>query len=203
MKVKVDLDDTLCSFCEPWCDWLYINKFTDRLLELKDITSYDFFSKNYGEEARKFFLTDPHFLYGTIIKPFTGAKEFFSSISKKHDVEIVTLATKQDTKDAKIKFVQEHFNTDKIKFIEKLNEKYIYTKDSILIDDYPVHIFNHIKHNKKGGIIFNKNNNGWSKLSNHHDIVDDLIIKSSDLFVSSNYDSLEWLIKNLEIEYGI
>jgi len=85
----------------------------------------------------------------------------------KENVIIISSTRDHHTKE-KIEHAQHYFGIDKEQFIPVNKEKYSFTKDGILIDDYPLHVMEHIEYNKQKGIIFNYENRfGWCKQDNY------------------------------------
>ena len=98
---------------------------------------------------------------------FPDAKGFYDYCVRNFDTEILTHASKEETKIAKKMFAQKWLDKDvNIRFFKELNDKYKYIGKAILVDDYPLHVLNHIATNKQPGIIFNyQGKNGWSNVS--------------------------------------
>lgn len=191
MKITIDLDSTLCNFTESWNIWLFVNGYADRIYSTEEITSYDWYTKNHGEESKKFFLKDPSKCYN-FVKPYEGAKDFINHCKENYDdVEILTYSTTYKTCTAKMDFCLTHFDFEDVKFFEVMNDKYKQTEGRILIDDYPLHIINHLAFNKSYGIIFDYQEKfGWSKLRDYRNLLHTVNPDMRYIHIAHDYDDI-------------
>lgn len=170
MKIYVDYDTTLVDLIDPWVEW--INEKYHVNIQTTDINRWYFLGEVFGKEADDFWRSERynHYTDKEIFLPYQGAVEFFQTLQEKfgvHNVFIIS-STKDHHKEEKIKHAQHHFNIDKEQFIAVNKEKYAKTKDGVLIDDYPLHVMEHIQYNQQKGIVFNYENRfGWGKQSNY------------------------------------
>ncbi|MCK5537649.1 MAG: hypothetical protein KAI79_12540 [Bacteroidales bacterium] len=169
MKIFVDYDTTLVNLIDPWVAW--INEKYDVEITSHDINRWYFLGEVFGKEADDFWRSKKynHYTNKDIFLPYEGSVEFFQTIQKKFGVENVYIvsSTKDHHKEEKIKHAQHYFNINKEQFIPVSKEKHTITQDGILIDDYPLHVMEHIEYNKQKGIVFNfKNRFGWCQESN-------------------------------------
>ncbi len=175
MKLALDLDDVLCDFVGTWCQWLFTEGISDRLLTRADIDTYDFFHKNFGRKAHDFFLVNPQNLYENMVTPFSGSHDFVEwAKTEFDDITVLTHCQQKDAKAAKTKFIKEQFGLDKIKFSGGSREKHTFLDtDTILVDDYPHNVLQHVAFNDAHGICFNRNGvNGWDGFHKYQYLVD-------------------------------
>ena len=170
MKIFVDYDTTLVNLIDSWVAW--INKKYDVDITSNDINRWYFLGEVFGKEADDFWRSEKynHYIDKDIIQPYNGAVEFFHTLQDRFGVKniFIVSSTRNHHKDEKIKHAQHYFDIDKDQFIVVNKEKYNTTKDGIIIDDYPLHVMEHIQYNKQKGIVFNwKNSFGWAKESNY------------------------------------
>jgi len=170
MKIFIDYDTTLVNLIDPWVVW--INKKYNVEITSHDINRWYFLGEVFGREADDFWRSEKynHYTNKDIFLPYEGAIEFFQTLQKKFGVENVYIvsSTKDHHKEEKIIHAQHYFNINKEQFIPVNKEKYNFTKDGILIDDYPLHVMEHIEYNKQKGIVFNLENRfGWCKENNY------------------------------------
>lgn len=200
-KVFLDLDDTLADLVNSWNAWLYENEFTEEKLTKKDITTYDFYIKNFNSSAMDFY--KKYNCYEEWVQPLVGSHLFLDWCEQNFDeVEILSYATTEKCKSDKKEFVKKHFGFDNIKFSDSKNEKYTFTKNSILVDDYPANILPHILNNKCPGIIFNHNNeNSWSCLSGYREMTNKFTMDDmKNVWISNDYKSLQDILERLKYE---
>jgi 5'(3')-deoxyribonucleotidase len=170
MKIFVDYDTTLINLIDPWVQW--INEKYSVNITTDDINRWYFLGEVFGKEADEFWRSEQynHYIDKSVLLPYDGAVEFFYTLQKKYGVENVFIVS--STRDhhviEKIEHAQHYFGIDKKRFIAVNKEKFNVTKDGILIDDYPLHVFEHIEYNQQKGIVFNYENRfGWCKQSNY------------------------------------
>lgn len=201
MKLSIDLDSTLCTFCEGWVEWCYEKNLTPFKLTLEDIKSYDYMGKTYGEKCNDFFLKNPYDCYENWLKPYPNSGDFLEWCSNRFDTEIITHACKKETEEAKIEFCRKHYNFKNVKFVKNLHDKYIHLQDRILIDDYPVHCVMNNSRNGNDSIIFNINGkNGWSNISTYNHLIEGETINPNKLWYSTNYNATKRILRR--IKYG-
>lgn len=191
MKIVLDLDDTLCSFCEPWGEWVYLEGISDRIVSLEEISSYSYFYETFGDRATHFYEHDPLKTYTHFQKPFEGSHEFLEWCQEMFDdVSICSHAESDEACEAKKWFVKKHFNFDNIVFSGRGKSKSYFTdKDSILIDDHPYNLIQHLHQHKAPVICFNKGNrNGWSNLVIHRKMLLKLKPDLTKYYRSDSYD---------------
>jgi hypothetical protein len=197
-RVILDFDDVLVKLSDGWNKWLYHQELSDVLLKREDITSYDFYITKYGDRARNFFLADPHNCYDVWVDPFEGAKDFVKwCCDNFDDVEILTHATKEATKEAKKNFAKKHFNFSNVKFCRDLHDKYKQIGSGILVDDYPYHnIMNVVKNNNHSILFDEAGRNGWSKLENYSKVIPK-DFDFSKLWIANDYKRVQFLLERL------
>lgn len=167
----LDLDSTLVDFCSSWLKWLFERGFSEKVHSKQEVTDYNWIQRTYGEETTNFFLEDPQRTYSSIV-PFSEAQDFVYWCKRMFNVKILTHSSQKSTEDAKRKFIDRWFNCESC-FFEVLEDKFLYTSNSILFDDYPLHICKHIEFNKSPGILFNHNKeNGWGFIKDYNYRVD-------------------------------
>jgi len=170
MKIFIDYDTTLVNLIDPWVAW--INEKYNVHITSNDINRWYFLGEVFGKEADDFWRSEKynHYIDKDIIQPYNGAIEFFHTLQDRFGVKNVCIisSTRNHHKEEKIKHAQHYFDIDKEQFIAVNKEKYNTTKNGILIDDYPLHVMEHIEYNKQKGIVFNwENRFGWAKKSNY------------------------------------
>ena len=170
MKIFIDYDTTLVNLIDPWVNW--INKKYDVNIETTDINRWYFLSDVFGEDANDFWKSEEynHYIDKDIFMPYSGARDFFDYIVNefgRDNVFIVSSTRDHHTKE-KIEHAKYYFGINESNFIPTGSEKHSLTKNGILIDDYPLHIFEHIHHNDNFGIVFNLENRfGWCRECNY------------------------------------
>ena len=205
MNIYVDYDTTLVNLIDPWVQW--INKKYDVSLQTTDINRWYFLSDVFGREANDFWKSEHynHYIDRDIYKPYIGAKDFFRTLQSKFgkDSIFIISSSRDHHITEKIKHATHHFGIDKSNFIPVNNQKYGLTKNGILIDDYPLHIFEHIHHNNNYGIVFNLDNRfGWARKCNYQldPTLDEYINIAQDekFFVATSYDQIISQIDNIQ-----
>ncbi len=170
MKVFIDYDTTLVNLIDPWVAW--INKKYNVTISSNDINRWYFLGEVFGREADDFWRSKKynHYTNKEILQPFEGAVEFFQTIQNMFGVEstFIVSSTRDHHKEEKIEHAKHFFDIDATQFIPVNKEKYHITKDGILIDDYPLHVMEHVKYNNQKGIVFNLDNRfGWCRRCNY------------------------------------
>jgi 5'(3')-deoxyribonucleotidase len=199
-KIVLDLDDVLANLVESWNLWMYENGYTDRVLTRQDIRTYDHYV-NAGYHPSVFDFYKVHNCYEEWVQPLDGSHLFLEWCQETFDeVMILSYAVTRKCQSDKKAFVKKHFNFDNIQFSSSKKEKHTFTKDSILVDDYPVNVLGHVINNKNHGIIYNKNGeNGWSDILDYRHETKNMT--SSDfnfLFTATSYKEVENLIEKLQ-----
>ncbi len=232
MKIFVDYDTTLVNLIDPWVAW--INKKYNVTISSNDINRWYFLGEVFGKEADDFWRKENHYIDKDILLPFKGAVTFFHQLQDeygKENVKIISSTRDHHTKD-KVAHMAHYFGIDSksVKYTKEddsidcndyqviltSKDKYAYTQNAILIDDYPLHVLEHIYFNKAPGIVFDwENRFGWCK--EHNYVIDDGIpnkhkpkFETVDDFYksinkklygrSNNYDKLTKAIKELSYE---
>jgi 5'(3')-deoxyribonucleotidase len=188
-KLVLDFDSTLCDLMSPWMDWLHREKFSSVVHALSEVETYDWISRNYGSQGNGFFHNDPEHTYSNYVLPFPDAK-LFVEWAQEHfgEVVIVTHSSKKSTERAKREWGQEYLNFDNFFFFSELEDKYKFTGDGILVDDYPLHVIRHIARNNSSAVLFDYNlENGWSKMENYKDIIEEENFEPSRFRQATNY----------------
>lgn len=184
MNIYVDYDTTLINLIDPWVKW--INDKYKVNITTQDINRWYFLGEVFGKEADNFWKEENHYIDKEVLLPYDGAIDFFKTLQKKYgrkNVKIISSTRDHHTKD-KVAHMAEYFGVDPnsvniakdnntsdqndYEIILTSKEKYSYTKGGVLIDDYPLHVLEHIHFNQEPGIVFNYNNRfGWCKESNY------------------------------------
>jgi 5'(3')-deoxyribonucleotidase len=170
MKIFVDYDTTLVNLIDPWVEW--INQKYNVNITTTDINRWYYLGEVFGKEADDFWRSEKynHYTDKDILQPFKGAVEFFHTLQKefgKENVFIVS-STRDHHKEEKIIHAQHYFGIEKKQFIPVNKEKFHVVTNGILIDDYPLHVLEHIKYNKQKGIVFNYEGRfGWCRECNY------------------------------------
>lgn len=170
MKIYIDYDTTLVNLIDPWVEW--INQKYHVTLSTSDINRWYFLSDVFGKEANDFWKSDRYNLYADkdVLKPFDGAVDFFYRLEDKFGTENVFIvsSTLDHHQKEKMNHAQYYFGIIETQFIPVGKEKYHITRDGILIDDYPLHVMEHVKFNKQKGIVFNfEDRFGWCQECNY------------------------------------
>ncbi len=169
-KIFVDYDTTLVNLIDPWVQW--INRKYNVNISSNDINRWYFLGEVFGKEADDFWRSEQynHYTDKDIFRPYDGAVDFFHKLEKQYGRENVFIvsSTRDHHKEEKIKHAQHYFDIEIEQFISVSKEKYALTKDGVLIDDYPLHVMEHIHFNKQKGIVFNyRDSFGWCKQANY------------------------------------
>ena len=120
----------------------------------KDIAYQDYYLDHYPEES-KIWSSFEEYSKGSF---FQGDKDFIEELKNKYELQIVT-ASAIEISEEKDKMIYERYGDIKIIHTK---EKYIHTKDSILIDDAIHNIKDHIEKNKDPGILVDRGY-GWNQ----------------------------------------
>lgn len=167
MKLFIDYDTTLVNLIDAWVEWL--NRTYSVSLSTDDINRWYFLGDVFGNGANSFWKQQNHYTDTNILKPFEGAVPFFHEMQKWFGMENVFIisSTRDHHTDDKIRHMQYYFGIKHSQIILTSKEKFHLTTDGILIDDYPLHVIEHVYFNQQPGIIFNHNNSfGWCKEHN-------------------------------------
>lgn len=197
-KICLDFDDTLVNFIEPWLTWLKDEGYSETVFNKKDVTNYSWFFDRYGDSVKNFFLKNPIDCYNKL-RLYPDSDKFYNWCKRHYNTEILTHASKEETKTAKTMFAKKWLEEDvNIRFFKELNEKYKYIGDAILIDDYPLHVINHIATNKQPGIIFNyQGGNGWSNVNNYKELINKLTPDMNLCYTAVSYVELIEILKDI------
>jgi len=201
MKIYIDYDTTLINLIDPWVDW--INEKYNVNITSNDINRWYFLGEVFDKKANDFWRSEEynHYMDKEFLLPFKGAVDFFHALENKYGKSnvIIISATRKHHKEEKIKHAKHYFGIIDEQFIASEKEKYEYTKDGILIDDYPLHVMEHIHHNNQKGIVFNYEDRfGWCKLHNYR--LDEKLTKFSQITKNDNFSiatSYEQVFKEL------
>lgn len=192
-NIYIDLDSTLCNFISG------INNEINRILGLaipiqdSDIISYDYYQKQFGEWVKSIWSSKG--FYNNII-PFEGAVDFINILKLKYNVIIITSSAKQIELE-KEQFVYKYFGN--LEVIHSHN-KYEYTKNSILIDDYIKNIAEHTFRNDSPGILFNfKNRYPYADI-NYNNLSENLkeYLKINKTYYSDSYETCLEIIEGFK-----
>ncbi len=170
MKIYIDYDTTLVNLIDPWVGW--INEKYNVAITSNDINRWYFLGEVFGLEANDFWKSETynHYTDRDVFQPYKGAVEFFHALQNLygHENIFIISSTKDHHKKEKIKHAKHYFGISDDQFIAVEKGKHTLTNDGILIDDYPLHVMEHIYHNQKKGIVFNYENRfGWCRQSNY------------------------------------
>lgn len=204
MNIYIDYDTTLVNLIDPWTDW--INEKYNVTITSKDINRWYFLGEVFGREADDFWRSEKynHYTNKDIFQPYVGAVDFFHTIQKEFGSENVYIvsSTKDHHKKEKIKHAKYHFNISEKQFIPVSKEKHHITKDGVLIDDYPLHVMEHIHYNRKKGIVFNYENRfGWSRQCNYS--IDDSLtdfmhtVNDNNFIIATSYKQIIEELQNV------
>ncbi len=170
MKIYIDYDTTLVNLIDPWVAW--INKKYNVNFSTTDINRWYYLGEVFGKEADDFWRSKKynHYTDKNIFQPYDGAVEFFHTLQQLYREENVFIvsSTRDHHKKEKIEHAIHYFGLKQEQFIPVNKEKYHITKDGILIDDYPLHVMEHVEYNKQKGIVFNYEGRfGWCRECNY------------------------------------
>ena len=170
MTVFIDYDTTLVNLIDPWVEW--INKKYNVTISSNDINRWYYLGEVFGSEANNFWKSEEynHYTDREIFQPYEGAVEFFHTLQDMFGRENVFIisSTKDHHKKEKIEHAKHYFSISNDQFIAVEKGKYTLTSGGVLIDDYPLHVMDHIEYNKHKGIVFNfEDRFGWCKESNY------------------------------------
>ena len=171
MKIYIDYDNTLINLIDPWILWIN-NKYNVNFTS-NDINCWHFLGEVFGKEANDFWRCEENNPYAdkNILQPHHGATEFLNTIQNqfgKNNVTIIS-STMEHHQIEKFEHAQYYFGIKKEQFIPVNGhaEKHTFTKNGILVDDYPLNIMKHVHYNQQKGFVFNYNDSfGWCKKYN-------------------------------------
>ena len=192
INIVCDLDDVLCNFVESWNIWLYENGHTSKILLNEDIHTYDYYIRRFDRKVLDFYQVENP--YEDRVEPLDGALFFLEWCQEEFDnVTILSYASTEHNKKCKREFVKKHFGFDNIKFSDSKVEKFMFTKNSILVDDYPINLIQHTKNNLNPSILFNYNcKNTWANYYNHPDEIRELgQVLTSKCHIAENYEEVK------------
>ena len=165
-RVYVDYDDTLNNLNHAWMAWIE-QKFGVKLTT-EMITSYDYVKNTLGDSACDFWRTPGN--YRQFISLHPGAAKFFWSLQCLFGKDNVFVLTSTPSKEVEIEKTEVASSQLEIppEMVVHASDKWVHTKDSLIVDDWPVHIINHIDKNRRPGILFDRAGRyGWSKLDRY------------------------------------
>lgn len=199
-NLVLDFDDTLVHLVRPWLKWLRTQKLTKQTFHPEDVTHYEWFKTNFGDEASDFFLKNSNKTYEAHDSHIPGSIAFLKWAEKYFNLKIVTHVSNNHVLEAKSNFIKKIYHDNhqiniKVEFFEVLNDKYKYL-DGILIDDYPKHIINHISYNNQPAILFDyQGKNGWSKMKNYGELTDQLQPNLKFYNYATSYEQIKNILK--------
>ena len=203
MKIFIDYDTTLINLIDPWIKW--INEKYQVSLQTDDINRWYYLGDVFGAEANDFWKSEKynHYTDRDIYKPYSGAVDFFHTVQNifgQDNVYIISSSRDHHVAE-KIEHAKYYFDIKPSNFIPVKNKKYALTKNGILIDDYPLHVMEHIHYNNHAGIVFNYENRfGWSKESNYlldptlSDFLD--VVQDKKFSITTSYEEVLKLLNN-------
>jgi len=151
-KIFIDLDMTLNDMSYVWCRHLGIKPL--------EVEYFGWIRDALGCEADAWWAQPG--VYDKIL-PLPGSRKFISKLRNLFDVRIITHTHRGQNPIEKDKWIKTYFDIDKTSVIHA-GKKWEHTKGSILIDDCPRNVLDHIRINNDKGIIFNHNfDYGWAK----------------------------------------
>ncbi len=182
MKIYIDYDSTLVNLIDPWIDWA--NEKYSVNLSPSDVNRWFFFSEVFGKEADDFWRSKKynHYTDKDILQPYPGAVDFVQKVQSQYGKENVYIisSTRDHHTQAKIEHVEHYFQISGRNFIPIAKDKHTCTSDGVLIDDYALHVMQHVKYNKHPGIVFNYEHRfGWSNPCNY--VLDDTLKNYLDI----------------------
>lgn len=153
MKIYVDFDCVLVNTNDVWLNW--VNSKYDKNYVLSDIKYYHFIIDQIGIEVLDWWFNPDNYI-NDYISPFPGAENFIRDLQNEYGKDNIFIATHSHPNiiNSKEKYISEIFNINK-KNIIQTPDKWNYTDDGILIDDFIRNILIHKAINKKPGILFN------------------------------------------------
>ena len=173
-KIFLDLDMTLNSMSFDWCTSLGIKP--------KDVLYYGWIRDALGPNAEAWWAVPGVY---SIITPLPGSQPFVAALAEFCKVYIVTHTHSNQNPVEKDLWIDKYFSPY-ITDIIHASEKFYHTKDSILVDDCPRHIHDHIRHNDCPGVLFNfRNEYGWTRP----------LLADDRLIMASSYDSVLDIVK--------
>ena len=203
MKIFIDYDTTLINLIDPWIKW--INEKYQVSLQTDDINRWYYLGDVFGAEANDFWKSEKynHYTDRDVYKPYNGAVDFFHTVQNifgRENVYIISSSRNHHIAE-KIEHAKYYFSIDPSNFISVKDKKYVLTKNGILIDDYPLHVMEHIHYNNHPGIVFNYENRfGWSKESNYlldptlSDFLE--VVQNKKFSIKTSYEEVLYLLNN-------
>ena len=185
MKISLDWDDVLYNLSSLTID--YMKKRYNKEVTTNEMNTFNFFeSNNYSDIIEDLFNNHKEYSKSSLLK---GANYFYYSLADlvhENNIQIVT-ASMPNVIPFKEKYILDMLGW-KYDIIHS-NEKYKYTKGTILIDDAPKNILLHVDKNKNPGIIFDLDSNyGWNK---------NLKENNKTIFRATNYNETLDIVKKL------
>lgn len=168
MRVYVDYDSTLNNLTEAWLQWIV--EHYGVTITLEEINSYHYIGEKLGRQVNDFWKTPGN--YSMYVDLYPGALEFFLTLQKifgRDNVFILTSTPTKDVRGEKSELASMQLGITQDMVIHAC-DKWVHTKDSLIIDDYPAHILDHVKINRAPAVLFDRFGlYGWSKLKNYDD----------------------------------
>lgn len=185
MKISLDWDDVLYNLSSLTID--YMKKRYNIEVTTNEMNTFNFFeSNNYSDIIEDLFNNPEEYSKSDLLK---GANYFYYDLANlvhEENIQIVT-ASMPNVIPFKEQYIWDILGWN-CKIIHS-NEKYKYTKGTILIDDAPKNILFHVDKNKNPGIIFDLDSNyGWNK---------NLKENNTTIFKATNYSQTLEIVKKL------
>ena len=180
MKIFIDYDTTLVNLIDPWVSW--VNKKYNVTIASSDINRWYYLGEVFGKEADDFWKSEAynHYEEKDFLQPYEGAVDFFHTLQKMYGTKniFIVSSTRDHHRVEKMKHAIHHFGIEAEQFLPVNKEKYKTTTGGVLIDDYPLHVMEHIASNREKGIVFNYQDRfGWCRECNY------VLDKTLDAFV--------------------
>jgi hypothetical protein len=144
----------------------------------------------YGVHANDYWYTGKSY---ELIRPLHGAVQFFKKLNQHFKVVIVTMNLPAHIHIEKQKHAMHYFGIrqNQMIHVEPPFNKYLHTKDGVLVDDHSGLIQGHIENTGMHGIVFNHDRkHGWAKQLPHRLCL-----------YETNFNSLYQTICNLDRNY--
>lgn len=190
MKIYLDYDDTLVDLIGPTLSWIGVQRGQSPCARSEMVT-YDYLPRRYGDWVAEYW-RKPH-TYFTDIQPLDGAIEFVEDLKSKygkHNIFIVTRAA-FEIREEKAEHAEYYFgiNPENVLFNW---DKFMVTKNGILIDDYIENVLGHVSKNLLPGILFNyQNRNPWANTD----------IQSDWVRIASTYKDITSILGELHEDF--
>lgn len=181
-KVSIDFDEVLYGLHEAHAIFLKEEYGVD--VKRKDVTDWNYLIDNYPNITEVWSEWNKY-IRGDLLEGSIGFVKKVNELFGIDNVKIVT-ATHTDIIKEKDVFVKEHFDNE---VIHSCKQKFLYTKDSILLDDHGKNIIDHVRENSAPGIIFDQGY-GWNqnKAENH----------VKDIYRAASYDEVLYILKHVK-----